>query len=343
MKTYARKITLLSLIAVFLVIYILQLSFTGKAKSETFKLSQEIDSILLESSQSGKILLSKEGENWVVGNQKYAADSNVVQTLIDELKEIKTVGVAANQLGDDASRYGLGEGERITVTASAGEKDLRILVVGKDASTGGQSYIMVDGKPAIYLSSSALNGQFSRTVEDFRSKKVYSLNSSDVTSVGVKTQGQEFVLGKQFALAADTNDSASEVTTSGTTWKFLKNTTDFTDADLDAEKITTWANSLSYLNVSEWKEDNYSLSRDTLVCTVTITQGNSDTIISLYKTPETVMKAVQNQDGSQEEVPAPVYVMASNQNQYKFSASDFSVAKYNKTILDFIKTQETAE
>lgn len=336
MKTYARKITLLSLIAVFLVIYILQLSFTGKAKSETFKLSQEIDSILLESSQSGKILLSKEGENWVVGNQKYAADSNVVQTLIDELKEIKTVGVAANQLGDDASRYGLGEGERITVTASAGEKDLRILVVGKDASTGGQSYIMVDGKPAIYLSSSALNGQFSRTVEDFRSKKVYSINTMDVTSVGVRTQDQDFILAKQFDLAA-----SSDQEDSGTTWKFLKNTTAYTDADLDSEKITTWANSLSYLNVSEWKEDNYSLSRDTLVCTVTITQGNSDTIISLYKTPETVMKAVQNQDGSQDEVPAPVYVLESNQSKYKFTASDFSVAKYNKTILDFVKTAET--
>src|SRR5574344_2272866 len=200
-KTMTRKIVLLSLIAVFLCIYILQLAFNGRSKIKNVTLEATPDSILIvkgsdPASASNSMRLTYENSAWNVGEKKYPADAAAATKMADGLKNIKLLGVITGNAGNAAEKYGLDDASKITVTGFKDGKSVRTITVGKDTTAGGQCYVQVDGKDTVYLADGSLHDTYGATIDAIRSKDVYAVTADDIVSVRVTTAEGTYAVQK---------------------------------------------------------------------------------------------------------------------------------------------------
>lgn len=315
MKNFStRKIVLLSLIAVFALVYILQLTFTGKSKIVDLTISEDIDKIELTSANGSRTLtVEKKDSVWYAGEKKYPADTALVEALVKAVKNVKLLGVASAS-SSDAERYGLGDEDKIVVTAYNGSKLLRTLTVGKNTSTNSQCYVQADGKNAVNLASGPLHNTFSTDADKLRSKQVYSLDSAAVTKVSVKNAKGTFTIQK----SAPQVDAASEEGITPALWLLSENTTSLSSAELDDTKVGQWINSLASLNVASWKDEQVPVNA---AVTLTITAFGNDTVISLA-----------SYDDDSSEVSA-----SSSSSPYGFTLSKSVAKRYDKALSDLVK------
>ena len=85
MKT--RKIVLITADLILLVVGIIQIIAAARSTVKTFKFSEEPDTILIEK-YDGTLNLVKDGENWLINNEKYEATLSNVDSMIDYAKDI---------------------------------------------------------------------------------------------------------------------------------------------------------------------------------------------------------------------------------------------------------------
>jgi len=249
-KEYLRKIVLLSCIAVLLVIYIVQLLLAGKSGIKSMTLGSDIDTLTVETA-GNTVRVEKNGENWLVAGgdsaTKYDAAESLVETMVSDVKNLKFLATAAHSVGTDGERYGLDEASRIVVTALSGGKAVRTLYVGKATATNSQNYVQLDSDPAVYIVGETFNRDFNKTVDDVRSKVVYSLDESagEISKVSADT----FTIEK----SASSNDK-SQVSA----WVLAEGTLE-SGKELDNEKLSSWVSSLSTLTAQSWLPDGSSV------------------------------------------------------------------------------------
>lgn len=156
-KSYARKMTLLSVIAVLLAVYIVQLVSSGRTNVKVFSVAENVDRIIVKN--NGKILsVAKEGDGWFAGALRKPCQLNRVNGLLKSASEVKVLGNVGSFSDADAERYGLAN--PIVVELYSGEKTVRVLEVGKNTATGSQCYAKIDGKQAVWLVQGALKSTY---------------------------------------------------------------------------------------------------------------------------------------------------------------------------------------
>lgn len=175
-RKYTKKIVLLSAIAALLVIYILQLSFTGRNKVKVIATEEAIDFVLIDNNGK-KLSISKNGDNWYVGEEKFPCQLNRANGIVNAINEIKVLGTVASGAADDNDRYGFDNA--IKVDAYCGEKLLRSVVIGKNTATGSQCYVRIDGKSAVSLVQGALRSTFETTADEIKEKPKDENKESD--------------------------------------------------------------------------------------------------------------------------------------------------------------------
>lgn len=176
MKT--RKIILLTSIAVLAVIYAVQLAVSSRSPIKTFKLKEKPDAITITFSDK-EIKLSMEGGLWYIGDEKIPADDKKILDLSDAVGTIKVLGTVSRFSSEnELTRYGLNDGQTIKVTAFKGEKELRRITIGKDASSSSQTYIQLDASSDTLLASGSLRTTFD-VEEDSLKLKVEQPTSSE--------------------------------------------------------------------------------------------------------------------------------------------------------------------
>ena len=107
----ARKIILLSAIALLCGVYTLQIVFGGRDSVKVLKLADKIDTIVIATgTNASPLTISKDGDKWILGDKKYPADSSFVEGMVTALAEIKTLGTVSGS--GDYERYGLNEEAR---------------------------------------------------------------------------------------------------------------------------------------------------------------------------------------------------------------------------------------
>ncbi len=171
-----QKIILLSLIAIFAVIYGIQLATSGANSVKTIVLDQDIDAIrviLADSSSyvlSKKISASSDGNSdneteavWMIDNGK-KAENSVVSSMEAQLKEIKIVGNISSMTSADL--YDLQDGKSVIVEALSGEDIVRTLRIGKLTDTSSQTYVEIDENNSIVLVSGDYQWIFNKPVTD---------------------------------------------------------------------------------------------------------------------------------------------------------------------------------
>ncbi|MBQ5451167.1 MAG: DUF4340 domain-containing protein, partial [Treponema sp.] len=199
-KTFSkRRIVLIAALAVLVLIYIFQVWSSSRTGIKIVKTETEPSEIVItkgmDSENEIHLVKGADGE-WTLGSKKYPADENSVYSILSAVKEIKVLGTASS-LSGDGSRYGLDDASKITVTAMDSGKALLTLAVGKNTSTGNQSYIQLDGKNTVLLANNALHSLFDTNEDALRSKKVYALSSSEISSVSLSGKDGSFTVKKE--------------------------------------------------------------------------------------------------------------------------------------------------
>ena len=295
-----RKIILFSLALILAVIYAFQLAFSHNTNVKDITISEEIDSLVIQS-QNQTVHLTKKGDTWFV--ETFVADSALVSSLVSEMSNIKLLGLITRN-SDSKAHYGLDESEKIGVCAYASQKELRRLTIGKNASTGNQCYVQVDNKPEIYLENSGLHDLFSVTVDSLRSLDVYSIVASEIKEVSVESQDGKFTLKR---LESDSNSE----------WNLIENTTSVEYTALDFAKVNSWVNSLASLRASSWLNEE---SKEN--------QNEKHFTIILRNVEKTIKITIFEKDSEEDAI------CLCSETPYQFSISDFVSQKFQKSLSD---------
>lgn len=165
-----RKAILASAVVVLALIYIMQVILGSRSSVKDFVIDKTYDTIEIDSSEKGSLLLKRYGDFWKVNDEE--ADSGKAKMLSDALNRIKSLSVISKSSNEDAiERYGFTDSSKITVKVSDNGKEYLSLEIGKDAAGGQQNYIRVNGKSEIYLASGALRQKFNVKAEELKAPK----------------------------------------------------------------------------------------------------------------------------------------------------------------------------
>lgn len=290
-----RKIVLLSAIAALVVVYVLQLVFSGGTAVKDFNLAESPDALTITKGVDGTpIKIVKDGENWLVGEKQYPADKNIIESLVNEVKNVKVLGTVSKS--SDNERYGLDDANVLIVKASKDGKDLRTLNVGKKASTSQQTYIQLDGSKEVLLASGNKESALGKSIEDMRDKGIYSVNVGDIMKISVAKPDESYSLEK-------TGEPPAWTLTSSNTNK------------IDVEKVSSWVGSITSLKAQSYAAEDTKLP-SVADASVTLTAAGKDITVSVYKAEESK------------------YLCASNITPYVFYLSSYTAEKYVKALKD---------
>lgn len=302
MKT--RKIVLLALDAILFVILICQIIFNAGEKTKNLLLTKEPTEISI-STPSEKFSIVKENDSWFVGEKKYPANENYVESVLRAVRSIKLldkVGVLNSE--SESIRYELSDDKKIEVTVKSNGEILRILTIGKDASNGVQNYVLVDGSKDIYLATGNLRSEFDRNTNYFRSKIVLDLDSNEISSVELTDSNKNFWAISRMGSGDDVvwNSSLKEI-------------------EIDEEKAIEWFENLASITTPKWFDDNQDGEK---IISAKIIAGFKTITIDIFELP---LVEGENQK----------YWAKCSETPYPFEMASYTVQKFQKTIKDFSK------
>lgn len=304
MKT--RKLVLVIADVVLLVLLALQLIMKAGDKVKTFDLKEEPDEISI-TTPAESFTFVKENDDWFVGEKKYGTNGSYVKSVVDALKSVKVldkVGVANSEV--NINRYELNEGKNILVVAKKDGKIIRTLNIGKQSTAGAQAYITVDEGKDIYLSNGGLRDAFDKSLSYFRTRVVYSVEKTDISSVMIKPEN-----GTSFTIS---RNGAGE----NLAWAI-----NVPDTVVDSSAATEWFNSLATIITPVWHDD-CELSGNKL-CDAEIASGSKTVSFTIYEIPAAT------------EDEKSMYFGVSSELPYQFELANYQVQKFQKTVEDLVQ------
>ncbi len=174
-KLSVRKIILLSLIAVLLVVYILQLVISGANDGYSLVLKESPDTILIQNGTKSQIKIVNSNGIWLFKEgsenpeENYAilpANTETVNQMVTSLSKIEVLGLVSRNA--DNERFGFTENESVKIICSKEGKILRTLELGKNSSTYQQVYAKVDESSNVVLVSGNPKTLFDVTFENLK-------------------------------------------------------------------------------------------------------------------------------------------------------------------------------
>ncbi len=299
MKT--RKTVLLIAVAALAAVVAFQLLTAPSGAVKSLTLEGTPDSILIEKG-GATLTLAKEGEKWVVGERKYPADPDRAAALLAAVETLKVFDTLGSS---DAARFGLGDGDGLTVVVRADGKDLRRLAVGKASSTARQSYVRVDGDERILLVAGNLPQQFGVGEADLRDKRIFSFAAAEAVSAEVR--------GKEtYALAKSAAEGGSAA------WK-IERPAGAAAKTLDAAKVDAWLASVAGLRAASFAPEG-TAKGGTPYGTVTVALGARSATLTVYA-----------------EAGGAGYLCGTSEGPYLFYVSAYDVGRLLKPLADLEK------
>ena len=307
MKT--RKIVLIAADIILLIVGIVQIIINTRSTVKNFSFSETPDQILIEKSDGNVTLVNEDG-TWVINNEKYEAVESNVDSMIEYAKDINALDrVASLSNAASVSKYEFDDANAIKVTVSAGEKVLRTFTLGKDATTGIQCYATVNGSNDIYLIDGDYRNIYDKTVDQLRSKTVYTVDSVDISSVSVTPYGEE----------------TWAVSRTGDTENLVWNISG-ANITLDSQKAADWLNSFNTLTTNQWHGTSDDLGGEPYAAVQLGTTKGTITIETY------IVPADPDVEGS-----TNLYYGKCNKSPYWFEIASYNFSKFQKKPEDLEK------
>ena len=298
-----RKIILLSACAILLAICIIQAVLKQGDKVKTFNISEKPDEITIKAPEN-EFTITKNGDDWLIGDKKYAGNTTSVESLINSastLKGLEKVGSLSNDT--IMNRYELNKEKERIVTLKKDGKILIEIHIGKTSSTGSQSYATIGSSKDIYLMAGNLEAELVKDMNDLRSKNIYKYNASEINAASITTYDGEKQENFSIARLVQGED---------TMWTFSE-----PDKILDEDKAAEWLSSLAALTTNKWYEDSDKPTGGRHVLTAKIEAGKDHLTLEAYE--------VLNDEGK----VTSSYATCSN-TPYVFGITSSTINKYKK-------------
>jgi len=181
---------------------------------------EEITAVEILRSQEEGILLSKEGEEWMLERPvKTSADNSTVDVLLRDLSRA-TRDRTFPEGGTRLEEYGLHE-PPITLKIQADDKEQMLLIGNKDF-TGSHVYVQFQGEPEVFLTSQVLFLTAGKELMEWRDKKVLDIHRDKIQAIEVINsantiriiqQDEEWHLESPIQERADQNSVSSLLST----------------------------------------------------------------------------------------------------------------------------------
>ena len=307
MKT--RKIVLISVDVILLIVGIVQIILNTRSTVKNFIFTETPDQILIEKSDGNLSIVTEDGK-WVINSEKFEAVESNIDSMIEYAQNIKALDkVASLSNAASVSKYEFDDANAIKVTMKAGEKELRTFTLGKDGSTGIQCYATINGSNDIYLVDGDYRNIFDKTVDQVRSKTVYSVQSVDISSVSVTPVG-----GETWAVSRS-GDAENLV------WNISG-----ANITLDSQKAADWLNSFNALTTTKWHGKTDDIGGEPYIA---VQIGTTTGVISV----ETyIVPADPENQGS-----SNLYYAKCNKSPYWFEIPSYNMSKFQKIPEDLQK------
>ena len=311
MKT--RKLVLIIADVVLLAVCVVQLALSARDTTKYFSFKDEPDFIEIVTPDE-TISLSKDGDNWFIGEKRYPANLSIVDGYISALKNIRALDKVGNVTsGTNAERYEFTDGKKTVVTAKLGDKVLRTIDIGKTAVSSSQCYVTVDGGKDIYLVSGGINDTFYTSVAAARTTIVLDLKPEEISAVSVTDFSDEALPdGKTWSVSRMGSGDDIAWNVSGG------------EVDLDEGKANAWLASFASLSTRDWYSETEVLEGSKTL-SARITYNYKDIKLEIFALPKANENDRQQYYGSCSETP------------YRFKVNESDVKQFLKPLEELAK------
>ncbi len=149
----------------------------------------EIDKMEFTSVSKGHIVLEKQNGEWFVTEPlEYKAFDRDVEMMLDQLKDIKIEGIVSTR-EEAQNEYSVGDSTGTLFVAYSGGQPVIEAIVGKQSMQIGHTYARMKGSNEIMMWRGMFSQEVIRDADDWRDKRVYSYNATDITSVKIEQSG----------------------------------------------------------------------------------------------------------------------------------------------------------
>jgi len=129
--------------------------------------------------------LTRNGNNWQIGPNKYNADTNTVNQILDVIGTLSLTALVSKS--KNYERYDLHSGRSILVKAWTGET-LRIeFTIGKPAPSYRHTFVTIADDEHVYHALNNFRHTFEKPIDDMRDKTIFSLNKKDIHHIDIKS------------------------------------------------------------------------------------------------------------------------------------------------------------
>jgi hypothetical protein len=144
---------------------------------------------------NGTISLEKKDGAWTIGPQGWQTDPEKVKGMLSALGNLKVTDLVSES--GSYNRYELDAAKKVQARAFSGSRLELDITVGKAASTGQHTYVMIPGDKKVYLAEGNLNSTLAAPPSDLRNTLVLSFAPADISDIHIEHEGRQQSLVRQ--------------------------------------------------------------------------------------------------------------------------------------------------
>lgn len=191
-----------------------------------------------------RVTLTRKGADWFVGEKNFPADTSKVNPMLSAIAELRLTALVSEARAYE--RYDLSEGKKISVTAFAGEKEVRRFDIGKPADTYQHTFVMLPDKPDVYHALKNFRRTFEDRAEALRNMKVMAVTPEHIKEISLASAGKTATFTRHEVPVPAKEDKPGE---------------DIKAADAKTEKDTPAATMSVWQNAAGEKIDGETIKR----------------------------------------------------------------------------------
>ncbi len=181
-----RKIVLLSLIAIFAALYIIQLTQIGKNDVTNITVDEDITAIRISKAGTEGLTYFKqvipeteEAESQVIWtvDGAFQVETFPLTRMADQLSDIRVLGKVSTIANKE--QYDLQDENARIIEALNGQNVLRTIAMGKASTTTSQTYAIIDNSKDIVLVSGDLHDIFGKSLDELLLKEELYTGTAD--------------------------------------------------------------------------------------------------------------------------------------------------------------------
>jgi Domain of unknown function (DUF4340) len=253
----------------------------------------------IEITHGGKtVTLKRKADDWFIGDEGWPADSMEVEKMVSAISHLQLTALVSES--KSYARYDLTADKKTTVSAWAGDKEVRHFDMGKVAQTYQHTFVMLAGDPNVYHAEGNFKSTFDRSAEALRDKRVMSVKADEVKEIHIAGKGEPVSIKREevpVKKPASTQEQAKEATGAKAAPIVLSHALWKSDAgqEIDRDLVSRFLSHFSQMQCSAYMEGKKKADLTDPIRTITLTADKPYTL-SLFKKTDRGYPAVSSED-----------------------------------------------